>query len=131
MIFLRVPESRGHADHGWPETYHTFSSNTYQQKRFDDAQLQDHLHLVASPDAKDGSLAIHQYAKIYLAKLGIGVVIRHPLSRERHAWLQLMRGTIAVSEHEMAAGDGAAISDETELLIRANSDAEFLLFDLA
>lgn len=77
------------------------------------------------------SLATHQDAKIYLAKLGIGVVIRHPLSRERHAWLQLMRGTIAVSEHEMAAGDGAAISDETELLIRTNSDAEFLLFDLA
>ena len=175
MITVHASESRGHAAHGWLDTYHTFSFNTYhnremmrfrslrvmnsefnpsktdpvhlyqiwllperkgiepsyQQKRFDDAQLQDRLHLVASPDAKDGSLAIHQDAKIYLAKLGIGVVIRHDLNRERHAWLQLMRGTLAVGKHEMTAGDGTAISDEAELLVRASSDAEVLLFDLA
>jgi redox-sensitive bicupin YhaK (pirin superfamily) len=104
---------------------------SYQQKRFDDAQLKDRLHLVASPDANDGALAIHTDAKIYLAKVGIGVEVRHPLSRDRHAWLQLMRGTISVGGHEMSAGDGAAVSEETELLVRANSDAELLLFDLA
>jgi redox-sensitive bicupin YhaK (pirin superfamily) len=232
MITVHASESRGHADHGWLDTYHTFSFNTYhnrdmmrfrslrvmnedrvapgmgfgehphhdmeivtyvlsgelehrdsmgngevlragefqrmsagtgithsefnpsqtdpvhlyqiwllpvekgiepsyQQKRFDDAQLKDRLHLVASPDAKDGALAIHQDAKIYLAKLGIGVVLRHQLDRDRHAWLQLMRGTVAIGKHEMSAGDGAAISDETELVVRASSDAELLLFDLA
>lgn len=104
---------------------------SYQQKRFDDTLLQDRLQLVASPDAKDGSLAIHQDAKIYLARLGIGTVVRHQMSVERHAWLQLMRGTIAIANYEMTAGDGAAISDESELTIRASSDAELLLFDLA
>jgi len=58
-------------------------------------------------------------------------VIRHQLDRDRHAWLQLMRGTVALGKHEMTAGDGAAISDEAELLVRASSDAELLLFDLA
>jgi redox-sensitive bicupin YhaK (pirin superfamily) len=86
---------------------------------------------VACPDAKDGALVIHTDAKIYLAKIGIGVVVAHHLDRDRHAWLQLLRGTIAVGKHEMTAGDGAAISDETELLVRASSDAELLLFDLA
>lgn len=104
---------------------------SYQQKRFDDVQLQDRLHLVASPDAKDGALAIHQDAKIYLARMGIGTIIRHQIDHDRHAWLQLMRGSIAVADHELTAGDGAAISEESLLVICASSDAELLLFDLA
>jgi len=104
---------------------------SYQQKRFDDIDLQNRLKLVASPDAEDGALAINQDAKIYLSRLEIGTVIRHEINHDRHVWLQLLRGTLAVADHEMTAGDGAAISDQSQLLIRASSDAEFLLFDLA
>ncbi|HBJ33442.1 MAG TPA: quercetin 2,3-dioxygenase [Planctomycetaceae bacterium] len=104
---------------------------SYEQKRFDDTGLQNHFRLVASEDADHGSLRIHTDAKIYLSRLDIGKVISHALAPNRHAWLQVLRGTIALGDHEMTAGDGAAISDETELLVRATSDAELLLFDLA
>jgi len=104
---------------------------SYEQKRFEDAELKNRLRLVASRDAADGSLAIHCDAKIYLSRLDIGTVIRHQLDSSRYAWLQLLRGTIAVANHELTAGDAAAISEESQVLIRASSDAELLLFDLA
>lgn len=67
---------------------------SYEQKRFEDAELKNRLRLVASRAAADGSLAIHCDAKIYLSRLDIGTVVRHELDSSRYAWLQVLRGTI-------------------------------------
>ena len=45
---------------------------SYEQKHFADAELNNALRMVASPDGRDGSLSIHQDAKIYLSKLENG-----------------------------------------------------------
>jgi redox-sensitive bicupin YhaK (pirin superfamily) len=41
------------------------------------------------------------------------------------------RGDIDLNDTRLGPGDGAAVSNETQLTIRAERDAEFLLFDLA
>jgi len=104
---------------------------SYEQKRFPDDDRRNRLRLVASRDAEQGSLLIHQDARIYLSKLDTGKEVSHDLLEHRHAWLQVLRGTISLNGVELDTGDGAAVSDVSSLTILAGSDAEIMLFDLA
>ena len=104
----------------------------YEQKRFDNGQAADQLRLVAAPGGVDGSLRIHQDAQIYLGRLAANQQVSHELAPGRHAWLQVLRGAVTLrGDHQLETSDGAAISDETLLDIRATDDAEIMLFDLA
>ena len=103
----------------------------YEQKRFADDRMENALRLVASPDGADGSLTIHQDARIYLSRLDAGKSIEFPIPSGRHAWLQVLRGAVTLNGGAMHTSDGAAVSDENSLTIRATSDAEIMLFDLA
>lgn len=100
---------------------------SYEQKAFSPEERRGRLRLVASRDARDGSLAIHQDVDLYASTLD-GNPITHTLRPNRHAWLQVARGTAEVNGTKLRAGDGAAISDEREL--RIAGDGEILLFDL-
>ncbi len=104
---------------------------SYEQKKFADTDLNNVLRAVATPDGRDGSLTIHQDASIYLSKLQNGTSISHNIPLGRYAWLQVLRGSVTLNGEELNTSDGAAISDETELNITANADAEIMLFDLA
>ncbi len=104
---------------------------SYEQKRFPDEQLHNSLRVVASPDAEEGSLAIHQDAKIFLSKLDAGQSVEHPVAESRHAWLQVLRGKVTLNGKSLDTSDGAAVSDERLLKIEADGDAEIMLFDLA
>jgi redox-sensitive bicupin YhaK (pirin superfamily) len=104
---------------------------SYEQRAFPEADRRDRLRLVASPDGRDGSLTIRQDARLYLATLGDGREVAHDVAPGRHAWLQVLRGDVSLNDVRLAAGDGAAASDETALAIRAEGPAEVLLFDLA
>src|SRR5262245_31983809 len=59
---------------------------SYEQKRFPEEQRQNRLRLVASHDAAEGSLRIHQDARIYLSTLGDGEEVRHNLGPGRYGW---------------------------------------------
>jgi len=99
----------------------------YDQKRFDI----DGLRLVAAHDGRDGSLPVHQDVDLFAARLSAGKEVKHAVADGRHAWLQVARGAVKLNGAELRAGDGAALSEVRELVIRANEPAEFLLFDLA
>ncbi len=104
---------------------------SYEQRAFSAAERENRLRLVASPDAADGSLTIHQDARLYLSTLGAGQAVSHDLRPGRHAWLQVLRGQAALNGQPLSEGDGAAISEEKALEIRSDKGAEVLLFDLA
>jgi len=104
---------------------------SYEQSSFPPEEANGRLQLVASPDAASGSLAIHQDARIYLSTLDSQQSLTHQLQPDRYAWLQTLRGQIVVNGERLAAGDGVAVSGETELTITATEPAEVMLFDLA
>ena len=104
---------------------------SYEQKRFPDNEMHNQLRLVASPEAAEGSLHIHQDARIFLSKIDAQVKVIHELATDRHAWLQVLRGTVLLNGEHLETSDGAAVSEESTLTIQATKDAEIMLFDLA
>ena len=103
----------------------------YEQKTFPDADKRGRLRLVGSSDGRDGSVVIHQDAKIFAALLNTGDHVTHALPHERKAWLQVVRGTVAMNGLELHTGDGAAVEDEPALTVTAKLDGtEILVFDL-
>jgi redox-sensitive bicupin YhaK (pirin superfamily) len=104
---------------------------SYEQKRFDDSEMKNALRLVASPGGEGGSLTIHQDARIYLAKLDAESSVEFEIPADRHAWLQVLRGSVKTNGQTMDASDGAAVSEESSITIVAATGAEIMLFDLA
>ncbi|SFJ48788.1 pirin family protein [Planctomicrobium piriforme] len=104
---------------------------SYEQKRFPKSGMTNQLRLVASPNAEDGSLLIHQDARVYLSRIESGHSVSHAIPAGRHAWLQVLRGSVTVNGTAANVSDGIAVSDETELQITAGEPAEIMLFDLA
>lgn len=103
---------------------------SYEQKAFPAAEQRGRLRLVAAPDGRDGALTVHQDARLYLASLAAGERIAHEVAAEHGLWLQLARGIVALDGTEMREGDGAAIEGEGGIDVQAETDAEFLLFEL-
>jgi redox-sensitive bicupin YhaK (pirin superfamily) len=103
----------------------------YEQRGFDVEERRGRFRVVAAPDGRDGSLVIRQDATLHLAALEEGEEARHALATGRHAWLQVLRGRVALDGQPLVAGDGAALSDEPGLSVRAEESSEVLLFDLA
>ena len=105
---------------------------SYEQKMFPVDEKTGRLRLVASPDGRDGSLTINQNVSVYNALLRSGEEVNFELQKGRHAWIQVVRGSVEVNGSELDVSDGAAISDEDRLSIRTGGDqAEIILFDLA
>jgi hypothetical protein len=103
----------------------------YAQRAFPESERRGRLRLVASHDGAEGSVTIHQDARVYAGLLESGERVHHPLGRGRHAWLQVTRGDVETNGDRLHAGDGAAIESEDSVEIAADGPAEVLLFDLA
>jgi quercetin 2,3-dioxygenase len=104
---------------------------SYEELAVGEEQKQGRFRLVASPDGADGSLTIHQDARLYLASLMPGEGVAHDIERGRAVWLQVLRGSVNVLGNDVAAGDGVAVTDENAISIQATVPSEVLLFDLA
>jgi quercetin 2,3-dioxygenase len=103
----------------------------YEEKHFAEGERRGRLRLIASEDGREGSVAINQDARVYATLLEAGQVFTHALPPNRHAWIQLARGTLRLNGLELKQGDGAAVRGESDLTIETHDQAELLLFDLA
>jgi redox-sensitive bicupin YhaK (pirin superfamily) len=102
----------------------------YEQKRFSAAERRDGLCVVASPDARRGSLRIHQDALVYSAMLDPGQHVVHELSPGRKAWLHVVQGEITLGDLVLTTGDGAGLTDERAVSLTAQAKTEILLLDV-
>jgi len=101
----------------------------YAEKSLADAPAGT-LHLVASKTGRDASIAIHQDADLWLAKLDAGNRVKHQLAPGRHAWVHVAEGEVTLNGKKLSGGDAAAISEETALELSATKSSQVLLFDL-
>jgi quercetin 2,3-dioxygenase len=88
------------------------------------------FHLVASKSGRDGSIPINQDVDVFVGKFAAGNKISHPLKPGRHGWLQVAEGKVELNGQPLKAGDGAAISDESQLMLESTGPAQVILFDL-
>lgn len=103
---------------------------SYEQKTIRTENARGKLALIGSPAGGDGAVTIHQDVALYLARLGDGERVEHRIADGRLAWVQVTRGSVTVNGQALSAGDGAAISDESEVSLVGAGDAEVLLFDM-
>jgi redox-sensitive bicupin YhaK (pirin superfamily) len=104
---------------------------SYEQRMFTEDERAGRLRLVASPDGADGSLRIHQDARLFLATLSPGQAVSHSIENGRAAWIQVLRGKMAVNGDALVAGDGAAVIKEQTLQLVGQERSEIMVFDLA
>ena len=88
------------------------------------------FHLVTSKTGRDGSMAIHQDADLWLGRFEAGQKASHRLGPGRHAWLHVAEGKVTVNGQELGAGDAAALDGKADAEVKALEEAQVLLFDL-
>lgn len=101
----------------------------YAEKSMKDAET-GKLHLITSKAGRDGSIAIHQDADLYLGKLDANQSVTHTLAPGRHAWLHVAEGEVTLNGQTLSGGDAVAVANETKLDLRGNTTSQVLLFDL-
>lgn len=100
----------------------------YEQEAFE--LKPGELSLLGSADG-EGLVSIEQDVKLYGARMEPGMKIAHDLADNSDAWIQMVKGACSVNGKELAAGDGAAITQGGEIMISARESSELLLFDIA
>ncbi len=104
---------------------------SYEQKNFTEAEKSGQLRLIGSQDGRDNSVTIHQDVNLYAASLQRDETVTYKTSPERGIWVQIVKGAITLNNEILYAGDGAAITEETSLILTGNANqSEILLFDL-
>jgi redox-sensitive bicupin YhaK (pirin superfamily) len=102
----------------------------YEQKHIPDAEKRGRLRLIASPDGAEGSLRIHQDARMYAALLDGAERATHALATGRRAYVHVARGTIQANGVALGAGDALKATSVATISLEGGKDAEVLLFDL-
>ncbi len=103
----------------------------YEQKAFAPNGTRGTWRTVVAPEGENGTLTIHQDASLAVASLSRDEQATYSLKPGRYAWVQVATGGVTLNGNTLHAGDGAAVSNETKLTVKATEPSELLLFDLA
>jgi redox-sensitive bicupin YhaK (pirin superfamily) len=102
----------------------------YEQKMFSREEKLNQLRLIASRDGRDGSVTVHQHVDLYASILEAGAELELAIVDSNKVFVQVVRGDISVNGQDATAGDGVQITDQDQLIIAGQSEAEFLLFNM-
>jgi redox-sensitive bicupin YhaK (pirin superfamily) len=104
---------------------------SYEQKAFTEDERRDQLRLIASEEGREDTVQVHQDVSLFASILPAGAEVERAMNEQRYAWIQVARGAVNVNGERADQGDGVVAIGESSLRIRAEEDAEILLFDLA
>src|SRR3546814_711998 len=97
---------------------------SYQQKAYPEAEKRGRLRRVASPDGADGSVSLHQDARLFAGLFDADEAARLALASGRLGYVHLVKGSATVNGRQATAGDALLYADEPEILIERGADAE-------
>jgi redox-sensitive bicupin YhaK (pirin superfamily) len=103
---------------------------SYEEKRFEADSKRGRLRLIASPDGAEGSVTVHQDARVYAGLFDGAETASLALAPGRRAYVHVIRGDIDVNGRSLHAGDALKISGESEARLENGRGAEALVFDL-
>ena len=103
---------------------------SYEQITLDKKERNNELQLVASNTRSDGKIFISQDVNLYLADLEKGKEIKLKIKKGRGIFLQTISGELTVGNITLSKGDALEVTEESELVIISNTDAELMLFDV-
>lgn len=103
---------------------------SYEEKHFDVESKTGKLCLIGSPDARNGSVLIHQDAYLYASILNGADQVQHHLEKGRTAYVHVIRGQVDVSNNTLKTGDALKVKDVSLIEFSNPNEVEFLLFDL-
>jgi redox-sensitive bicupin YhaK (pirin superfamily) len=102
---------------------------SYEQKHFGEAEKRGRLRLIASPDGAEGSVKIHQDARVYAGLFADVARAIQPLAKGRLGYVHVARGRISANGERLEAGD-ALKTDSSDIRLEGGVQAEVLVFDL-
>lgn len=114
----------------WIEPRERGIAPSYEQKRFSAAEKRGRLRLVASSDGRDGSVKIHQDARVYAALVDGDETVEYAIDKGRRTYVHVACGKVTVNGHALEAGDALKAGGEQRIVAEKGEDAEILLFDL-
>lgn len=128
--FSHFPDRRTHLFQIWIRPAELHLTPSYEQKSFEEAFAKHPLVLVASNNAREGSITIHQDVDIYVSRLAKGQNLEFKLRSGRKLWMQTLKGSFVVGEQTAKAGDAVYSNDETSVAVRALEGGELMILDL-
>jgi quercetin 2,3-dioxygenase len=103
---------------------------SYEEKRFSADEKRGRLCLIASPDRADGSVLIHQDARVYAGLFEGDETASLEVASGRSIYVHVARGSITANDTPLDAGDALKLTDATKLTLHKGRGAEILVFDL-
>ena len=104
---------------------------SYEQKAIDIKAVTNKFARIAGPDPQPNEVRLVQDAEIWATRLDADTEVIHSLAHGRRAWIQVAKGEVMTGGEILKAGDGAAVTDQDQVVLCSKAPSEVLLFDLA
>jgi len=114
----------------WIQPDQTGIAPSYEEKRFEDADKRGRLRLVASSDGAEGSVHIHQDARVYAGLFDGDETATLEVRAGRRIYVHVARGSVQVNRETLSAGDAAKLTDMERVTLSDGAAGEVLVFDL-
>jgi hypothetical protein len=103
---------------------------SYEEKRFSAEEKRGRLRMIASPDQADGSVLIHQDARVYAGLFDGAETATLNVKPGRRIYVHVARGAVTANGAVLNTGDALKLTDADELVFKEGNQAEVLVFDL-
>jgi redox-sensitive bicupin YhaK (pirin superfamily) len=103
---------------------------SYEEKRFSAEEKRGRLRIIASSDQADGSVLIHQDARVYAGLFDGAETATLNIKRGRRVYVHVARGTVTANGAALSTGDALKLTDAEELVLTQGNQAEVIVFDL-